>query len=56
MYINVAFFLKVRQLEVAEHREAVVIGIVIVPLVAVWVDEKDVVGLSSCNFVSLNIH
>ena len=28
----------------AEHREAVVVGIVVVPLVAVWVDEEDVVG------------
>ena len=40
----------------AEHREAVVVGIVVVPLVAVWVDEQDVVWLSSCNVVSLDIH
>jgi hypothetical protein len=54
MYANVAFFLKSRQLEVAEHREAVVVGVV-VPMVSVWVDEKHVVGLSSCNVISLDI-
>jgi hypothetical protein len=54
-YINVAFFLKTRQLEVAEHRDTVVVGIVVVPMVSVWVDEKDVVGLSSCNVISLGI-
>jgi hypothetical protein len=28
---------------VAEHRQAIVVGVVVVPLVAVWVDEEDVV-------------
>jgi hypothetical protein len=54
-YINVAFFLETKQLEVAEHGEAVVLGVVVVPKVSVWVDGKDIVGLSSCNVISLDI-
>jgi len=42
--VDVAFFLEVRQLEVAKHGEAVVVRVVVVPLVAVGVDEEDVVG------------
>lgn len=42
--VDVAFFLEVRQLEVAQHGETVVVGVIVVPLVAVGVDEEDVVG------------
>jgi hypothetical protein len=37
-------FLEVRQLEVAGHREAILVWVVVVPLVAVWVDAEDVIG------------
>lgn len=43
-YIHVAFLLEVWQLEVSQHREAVVVGIVVMPLVSIRVDEEDVVG------------
>ena len=43
-YIDMDLFLEVRQLEVAGHREAILVWVVVVPLVAVWVDAEDVIG------------
>lgn len=42
--VNVALFLEVRNLEVAEHANAVVVGVVVVPLVSLGVDEEDHFG------------
>lgn len=42
--VNVAFLLEVRQLEVAEHRNAVVVRVIVVPLVAIRMYEEDIVG------------
>jgi hypothetical protein len=42
--VDVSLLLEVRKLEVAEHGEAVVVGVVVVPLVAVRMDEEDVIG------------
>lgn len=42
--VDVALGFEVGQLEAAEHGEAVVVWVVVVPLVAVGVDEEDVVG------------
>lgn len=42
--VDITLFFEIGQLEVAKHGEAVVVGVVIVPLVTVGVNEKDVVG------------
>jgi hypothetical protein len=41
--IDVALLLEVRNLEMAKHGNTIVIGVVVVPLVAVRVNEEDVV-------------
>lgn len=43
-YVHVAFFLEVGKLEMSKHGKAVVIRVVVMPLVAVGVNEEDVVG------------
>lgn len=42
--VDVALFLEIGQLEVAEDRQAVVVGVVVVPLVALGMQEENVVG------------
>jgi hypothetical protein len=42
--VDVPFLLEVGNLEMPQHGEAIVVGIVVVPLVAVRMDEENVVG------------
>jgi hypothetical protein len=39
--VHVALFLEVWELEVAEHRDAIVVRVVVVPLVSLGVDKED---------------
>jgi hypothetical protein len=41
--IDVSFLLEVGNLKVSQHGEAIIVGVVVVPLVAVRVDEENVV-------------
>jgi hypothetical protein len=41
--VDVSFTLEVWDLEMAQHRQAVIIGVVVVPLIAIRVDKEDVV-------------
>jgi hypothetical protein len=41
--IDVSFLFEVGNLKVSQHGEAIVVGVVVVPLVAVRVDEENVV-------------
>ena len=52
--VDVSFFLEVGQLEVSQHRNTVVVGVVVMPLVAVGMDEKYIVrkGIVVVNYVS----
>lgn len=42
--VNVALFLEIRDLKVAEHTDAVVVGIIVVPLVSLGMDEQEGFG------------
>lgn len=44
--VDVSFLLKIWELEMAQHGHAVIVWIVVVPLIAVRMDEEDVVGES----------
>lgn len=42
--IDIALFLEVRHLKIAKHADAVVVGVVVVPLVLLGVDEEEDFG------------
>jgi hypothetical protein len=42
--VHVALFLEVRELEVAEHRDTIVVRVVVVPLISLGVDKENGVG------------